>query len=74
MGTLKTVELPISSLICESCRNDAPKLVEKYTPYILYDIHLHDEEGDEEPLTVTLDVQKLQWHRYSPGQYIACFC
>lgn len=69
MGNLKLLEVPISDILCTLCKKDAPIKYETHTPYILYDVVIDDD--DDLPLTVTLDIKKIEWQRLSSGEYIA---
>jgi hypothetical protein len=70
MGSLKTLEIPLSDILCSTCQSDSPVEHENYTPYILYDVVV-DGEDDDLPLTVTLDVKKIEWQKIPSGEYIA---
>jgi TIR domain len=71
MDSLNKIELPISELTCDDCRDEVTdERARIHVPFHATSVVVQGDD-DLEPLTVTLDVSKISWRKQSAGRYVA---
>lgn len=71
MATLLQLDIPISSLTCDTCKiGDISTHKEDFTPYVLLNIDV-PQIGTTDMLTVPIDVRKIEWEKETDGRYFA---
>lgn len=68
MAALSNLEITLTNLLCNNCRAQGVKVWESYTPYIIFNVDL---ENENETIKVSLDVQKISWKNVAAGHYVA---
>src|SRR5437868_9064112 len=66
-----TLEVQLTDLICNACRNEfVACLPLDHLPYHIMSVRIPGAE-EEEPVIVTLDVKKIKWQSQERGRYTA---
>jgi len=71
MESITSIEIPLTSLTCGQCLDGINhERTEISVPFQATNVTVPGDE-DLEPLTVTLDVRKISWHKQSTNRYVA---